>query len=129
MGSSIHYDFKLHVFTPSIAFSSQSQAVCDTVALPDVCCTEQLSCQRHLLEAVSAIIDKAGEETSLHSFTLFYVLMHVMALQPQGSLQQEVEYHKMETFPLLALSTRRRNYFQQIDYFFCSDRRVPQMSF
>lgn len=40
---------------------------------------------------VSAIVDKAGEETGTHSFTLFYVLLHVMALQPQGSLQREVK--------------------------------------
>ena len=58
--------------------------------LQDVCCTEQSSCQQHLLATVSAIVDKAGEETGTHSFTLFYVLLHVMALQPQGSLQREV---------------------------------------
>lgn len=65
------------------------QAVCDTIALPDVCCTEHLPCQRHLLETVTAIIDKAGEESSVHSFTLFYVVIHAMALQQQGSVEQE----------------------------------------
>ena len=69
---------------------SHCQAVCEVVALPDVCCTEQLSCQQQLLATVSAIIDKAGEESSIHSFILFYVLIHVMALQPEGSLQKEV---------------------------------------
>ncbi|CAH3109869.1 unnamed protein product [Porites lobata] len=64
--------------------------VCNTISLQDVCCTEQSSCQQHLLATVSAIVDKAGEETGTHSFTLFYVLLHVMALQPQGSLQREV---------------------------------------
>ena len=69
---------------------SLQQAVCDTIALPDICCTEYLPRQRHLLATVLAIIDKAGEESNVHSFTLFYVVIHVMALQPQGSLDQEV---------------------------------------
>lgn len=66
------------------------KAVCDTIVLPDICCTEHLPSQRHLLASVLAIIDKAGEESSVHSFTLFYVVIHVMALQPQGNLDQEV---------------------------------------
>lgn len=49
-----------------------------------------MPCQRHLLATVLAIIDKAGEESIVHSFTLFYVVIHVMALQPQGNLDQEV---------------------------------------
>ncbi|XP_074630792.1 dynein axonemal assembly factor 5-like [Acropora palmata] len=64
--------------------------ICDTIALPDVCCTQQLSCQQHLLATVSAIIDKAGDGCRAHSFTLFYVLIHVKALQTQGVLEQEV---------------------------------------
>ena len=56
-----------------------------------------MSCQRHLLATVSAIIDKGGEESGMHSFALFYVLIHVMALQPQGSLQQEVDNCRLET--------------------------------
>ena len=75
----------LHTYTVSLP-----QAVCNTIALPDICCTEHLPCQRHLLATVMAIIDKAGEESSAHSFTLFYVMIHVMALQPQGNLDQEV---------------------------------------
>jgi len=66
------------------------KAICDTIALPDICCTEHLPCQRHLLATVLAVIDKAGEKSGEHSFTLFYVVIHVMALQPQGSLDQEV---------------------------------------
>lgn len=74
----------------SCCILSLPQAVCDTIALPDICCTEHLPSQRHLLATVLAIIDKAGEESSVHSFTLFYVVIHVMALQPQGNLDQEV---------------------------------------
>ncbi|XP_068729927.1 dynein axonemal assembly factor 5-like [Montipora capricornis] len=66
------------------------KAICDTIASSDVCCTQQMSCQQNLLATVSAIIDKAGDESRTHSFTLFYVLIHVMALQLQGSLQKEV---------------------------------------
>ena len=89
----LSYVFLSHLYF----FLFKLQAICDTVALPDVCCTEQMSCQRHLLATVSAIIDKAGEESGIHSFTLFYVLIHVMALQPQGSLQQEVDNFRLET--------------------------------
>ena len=60
------------------------------MALQDVCGTEQLSCQRNLLATISALIDKAGKEISAHAFALFFVVVHVMALQLHGSLDQEV---------------------------------------
>ena len=73
-----------------LTFCLLCQDVCGTISLADVCCTEHLSSQRHLLATVSAVIDKAGEESGVHSFKLFYVLLHVKVLQREGSLELEV---------------------------------------
>lgn len=68
------------------------QAICDVLTLPEVCCAEQFQCQTHLLGVVSAILYKAGQECLLHSFSLFYVVVNVLALQSQNSLEQEVRH-------------------------------------
>ncbi|KAK2567034.1 Dynein axonemal assembly factor 5 [Acropora cervicornis] len=73
--------------------------ICDTIALPDVCCTQQLSCQQHLLATVSAIIDKAGDGCRAHSFTLFYVnvvLCKLATTQGLESILQLYENHTQE---------------------------------
>ena len=82
---------RYNIFWTLALHASLPQVFCDTIALPDICCTEHLPCQRSLLATVLAILDKAGEESSVHSFTLFYVVIHVMALQPQGNLDQQVQ--------------------------------------
>ena len=95
-----------------LTFCLLCQDVCGTISLADVCCTEHLSSQRHLLATVSAVIDKAGEESGVHSFKLFYVLLHVKALQREGSL--ELEVHCIYFINILKKLTK--SYFSRLNF-------------
>lgn len=91
--------------------------VCGTISLADVCCTEHLSSQRHLLATVSAVVDKAGEESSVHSFKLFYVLLHVKALQREGSLELEVNSVLIKLATVQSLASASKLYENHIQDF------------
>ena len=96
----------------ALTFCLLCQDVCGTISLADVCCTEHLSSQRHLLATISAVVDKAGEESSVHSFKLFYVLLHVKALQREGSLELEVHF----TCFINILKKLTKSYFSHLNF-------------
>ena len=66
------------------------QAICEALMAPEVCAADHQPCQRHLLAAVSAILTKAGHDCAACGFSLFFVLVNVLALQSRDSLYEEV---------------------------------------
>ena len=66
------------------------QAICETLIEPDVCCSETQVCQQNLLSVVSAVVYKANQECIPFTFLLFCCVIHVLALQRDHSLQDQV---------------------------------------
>ncbi|KAI8494919.1 HEAT repeat-containing protein 2 [Branchiostoma belcheri] len=80
------------------------QAVCHTLALPDVCRAEEPQYQHQLLSCVQAILTVSQQETAPYSLQLFTVLVSTMALCRDGAVMEQVQTTLQQLAHVQALS-------------------------